>query len=414
MSRFPSLESLAELDFSEREYSGGRQIDYSTTGNTETFDSTDGESRGNVDPVKSYDTGVLTNDTGGTSNTFGSRYSYITERAHKACCAKSARFCCCYVPLGYIPIITMLILISFVLSMIPVWYYGVCPTVIWSDELFAHLFESQAIAATNEAMRQNDDDLFDAGNEVIMIGDSNLKKWEKGENCGYDREYCSETVLPGSLNMAVEKSTCSALSFFTNDQVDEYGEVTMNSGYSKFLGNQTQGIRWAIISCGEQDIQFSQCGLFSFNGHSPEFAFNSFKSAATGILGSNASERARSYTSILFISTIRNPRSKAHHESFSKYDDLVRNYARSLASEKRKDSSYGETSAHSTPPVVYVDAARSFEKMGNSDEFYSDQSPGLSPIGYSYWSEWVYNALAEAAGGNNCVTWVSKMCTLRL
>mmetsp|Transcript_33484 Transcript_33484/g.66152 ORF Transcript_33484/g.66152 Transcript_33484/m.66152 type:complete len:413 (-) Transcript_33484:74-1312(-) len=412
MPHFPSLESFENYD-------RNRDLEFSE-GKTETFESTTDGDSANVEQGISYDTGCFTNttgetgDTGQTENT--SRYSIWTEQAQKACCAKSVRFCCCHVPLGYIPIILMLILISLVLAMIPAWYYGVCPVVIWSDELFSHMFESQAIAATNQAMRKADDDMFETGNGVILIGDSYVKQWENGENCGYDREFCSETTLPGSLNMGVEKSTCAALSYFTNDQVGSTdGSPRVQSGYEKFLGNQTLGVRWAVISCGEQDIQFSQCGLFSFTGHTPEFAFNAFKSTATGILGSDAGKRSSSYTTILFVSTVRDPSSRMHHADFSKYDDLVRNYARALASEKRKESAKSDTAfPHSTPPIVYVDAARSFEKIGNKEEFFSPLNNGLSPLGYSYWSDWVYNALAEAGSGNNCITWVGQMCTLRL
>ena len=87
------------------------------------------------------------------------------------------------------------------------------------------------------------------------------------------------------------------------------------------------------------------------------------------------------------------------HASYREYDELIRNYADSIAN------------STSSPPLVMIDVYPSFEELGNPSTLYDDDELHLSSAGYEYWSIWTSRALSN--NSPRCVRW-SLLASLEL
>lgn len=271
----------------------------------------------------------------------------IEFEKHSCCDTKKILgcVCCC-------------LLSMFIISII-IWY-ALCGA--WTgDDYYVDMWnEMPAVADTSH---------------IVIVGDSNLDYWDDPEYCGI---FCSDSVMHESLNIAIEGSTCGALSLFAEDLVTQYSDLD-----------------WYIIHCGPNDIEFSKCGFFSVGGVTADEAFASLKRVVDVILDVDADVR------ILFYGALHNPYSYMKWPIFDEYDDLVRNYALEHAGDAM------------LPPLVFIDSSGGFDLLGNPDSIYADDMIHMSVEGYAHWSAWSTTALnATNTSDEDCVVWVGGVCSV--
>jgi lysophospholipase L1-like esterase len=277
---------------------------------------------------------------------------------------------CCGISLFVTFVVTMLILVI-------VWYAGICPAVVKGDEGYADEFRAKAVAAAGGA------------SGVLLVGDSNLDYWDDPKYCGSGPS-CSGTVFPGSVNIGVAGSTCASLAVFAEEISDDAGTDRI------------------VMHCGANDIQFSECGFYSFKGVDPDAAFASLENAYIAMLGSRSNATAATAATamarrVLYIGTFRDPWSGEHdfYPVLEEYDFLVKSWALSLAGDDPTVP----------PPVVFLDMASSLETVGNPRSFYSKDKIHFSPEGYEQLSEWVTAALSDTME-SDCVVWIADDCSV--
>jgi len=184
---------------------------------------------------------------------------------------------------------------------------------------------------------------------ILFMGDSDVDYWQTQ---GYDRSH----------NVAVGGYTCKDVFRETDAMLDAFGP----------------GLEWVVLVCGENDIAY---------GTKPSKAFKRFKSIVDEVVATGAR--------LLYMGTKPEPSTKSMWDEYREYDELIREYATSLAD------------AGADPPLVMVDVYPAFETLGNPNSFYRRDKLHLSSEGYALWDQWATLALGDSSG---CVRWLGGAC----
>lgn len=143
---------------------------------------------------------------------------------------------------------------------------------------------------------------------TLFIGDSDIELWD------------TDSIFPNSINLGIGGNTC----------------IDVLDGIDKTLLFEQFQPEWVVVVCGENDLAY---------GRSAANTFDKFVAVVDKINISGA--RA------LYLGTKPEPSTTSMHASYREYDELIRNYADSIAN------------STSPPPLVMIDVYPSFEELGN-------------------------------------------------
>ena len=180
---------------------------------------------------------------------------------------------------------------------------------------------------------------------LLFIGDSDIELWDTQ---GYGR----------SKNIGVGGATCPDVLHTLDETLASYSAER------------------AVVVCGENDFPDRSAG------------------DTAEIFRSITEKLQAAKTSVVYMGTKPEPETIDLHTQYQEYDELIKQMAIELATSSE------------APPLVMIDVYHGFEALGNPNSLYAEDQLHLSEQGYSYWNQW----LEQALGNERCIIWQSDTC----